>query len=88
MTVDLATEIGQSAILMVLTLCGPPLGAALLVGVVMGLLQSVTQLQETTIGFVPRLIAVLAVLACMWPWMCERLIDYSTALYEGVPRSL
>lgn len=85
MTVDLAVELGQAALLMVLTLCGPPLLAALAVGVLVGLLQAITQLQDVTIGFVPRLFLVLAVLACLWPWMCERLIDYSTALYRDAP---
>jgi flagellar biosynthetic protein FliQ len=88
MTVDLAVELGQSAVFLVLILCGPPLIAALVVGLVVGLLQAVTQLQEPTIGFVPRLIIVMAVLACLWPWMCERLVDYSTSLYHGVPGSL
>ena len=88
MTIDHALDIGHAALMMVLTLCGPPLLAALAVGIVVSLLQAMTQLQDVTIGFVPRLVAVMIVLACLWPWMCEQLIDYSTALYREVPNTL
>ena len=88
MSLDHALDLGQAALLMVLTLCAPPLLAALLVGVVVSVLQAMTQLQDVTIGFVPRLAIVLIVLYCLWPWMGEQLIDYSTALYRDVPNHL
>lgn len=88
MTLDHSVDLAHAALLMVLTLCGPPLLAALAVGVLVSLLQAMTQLQDVTIGFVPRLIVVLVVLACLWPWMGERMMDYSIALYRDVPRTL
>jgi flagellar biosynthesis protein FliQ len=88
MSLDHSVDLAREALLMVLLLCGPPLLAALAVGLLVSLLQAMTQLQDVTIGFVPRLLAVLVVLAFLWPWMGEQLIDYSTALYRDLPRSL
>jgi len=88
MTLDHSIDVVHAALLMVLTLCGPPLLAALAVGLLISLLQTLTQLHDATIGFVPRLLAVLLVLACLWPWMGERMIDYSTALYRDIPNNL
>lgn len=88
MSIDHALDIGHAALLMVLTLCVPPLLAALAVGVIVSLLQAMTQLQDVTIGFVPRLVTVLLVLACLWPWMGEQLVDYSVTLYRDVPNRL
>ena len=88
MSLDHSVDLAREALLMVLLLCGPPLLAALAVGLLVSLLQAITQLHDVTIGFVPRLLAVLVVLACLWPWMGEHLVDYSTALYRDVPRSL
>ena len=88
MSLDHSVDLARDALLMVLLLCGPPLLAALAVGLFVSLLQAMTQLQDITIGFVPRLLAVLVVLAFLWPWMGEQLVDYSTTLYRDVPRSL
>ena len=88
MSLDHSVDLAREALLMVMLLCGPPLLAALVVGLLVSLLQAMTQLQDVTIGFVPRLLAVLVVLAFLWPWMGEQLIDYSTTLYHDVPHSL
>jgi flagellar biosynthesis protein FliQ len=88
MSLDHSVDLAREALLMVLLLCGPPLLAALAVGLLVSLLQAMTQLQDITIGFVPRLVLVMIALAFLWPWMGQQLIDYSVVLYRDIPRNL
>ncbi len=84
MTIDIAVELGQSALMQTLMLCAPPLVVAAAVGLVMSILQAVTQLHDQTIGFVPKLLAVIVVLALTLPWMCEQMSDYMIDVYRHV----
>ena len=64
----------REALLVVLLVSAPPIGAALVVGVATGALQAATQIQEPTIGVVPRLVAVLGALAVAAPWIGARVL--------------
>ncbi len=64
----------REALLVVLLVSAPPIGAALLVGVATGALQAATQIQEPTIGVVPRLVAVLGALAVASPFVGARVL--------------
>jgi len=70
-------HLGREALLLALLLSAPPLLAALLVGLVTGLLQAVTQLQEHAIGAVPRIAAVLGALIVTGPWLAARLCRFA-----------
>lgn len=63
---------------------GPVLLVLLVVGVLVGVIQVVTQLQEMTLTFVPKLIAVFVVFALLGPWMLGRLTGFATELWRGI----
>jgi flagellar biosynthesis protein FliQ len=78
--------LGREAVLLVLTISAPPLLAALAVGVITGVLQAATQVQEQTIAVVPRLAAVLAALALAGPWIGSRVVRFAATCLDLVPR--
>ncbi len=79
-------QLGREALVVVLLVSAPPLGAALLVGLVTGVLQAATQVQEQSLGVVPRLVAVLAALAIAAPWIGARVVRFASQCLELVPR--
>ena len=78
--------LGREALLLVLTISAPPLLAALVVGLAAGVLQAATQVQEQTLGTVPRLAAVLIALVGAGPWIGARLTRFAAACFDLVPR--
>jgi type III secretory pathway component EscS len=79
-------HVGREALLVGLLASAPPLGAALLVGAVTGVLQAATQVQEQSIGVVPRLAAVLGALALAAPWIGARVVRFAAECLELLPR--
>lgn len=88
MTSQQVIDIGTRALLVTAKLAGPFLIVVLAVGVVIGLLQSVTQLQEQTLTFVPKLIGSAIVIAVSGNWMLASLIEFSRELMNSVPALL
>jgi type III secretion protein S len=78
-------HLGREALLVVLVVSAPPLGAALLVGLVVGVLQAATSIQEQTIGVVPRLVAVLGALAIAGPWIGARVTRFAAQCLDLLP---
>ncbi len=78
--------LGREAVILVLLLSAPPLVAALAVGFVTGVLQAATQVQEQTLGVVPRLAAVLVALGVAAPWIGARMARFGQACLDLVPR--
>lgn len=70
---------------LVLLVSAPVLLVSLLVGVMLGLLQAVTQIQEQTLSFVPKLIAVAATLALLGGWMGGELLRFTESLWRAIP---
>ena len=70
-------HLSREAILLALLLSAPPLGAALLVGMLAGLLQAATQVQDVALAAVPRIAAVLLALAVAGPWIGARLVRFA-----------
>lgn len=83
---DYLLRVVREALLLVLVVSAPPVLASLLVGLVLGLVQATTQVQEPTLTFVPRLIAVFLSLALAGPWIGAQLVRFSRALFEAIPR--
>ncbi len=79
-------RLAREGLLLVLAVSSPPLGAALAVGIATGVLQTATQVQEPTIGVVPRLAAVLAALAAAAPWIAAQVTRFAAACFDLVPR--
>ena len=84
MTVDLAVELCRNAVLLGLLISLPVLAAAMLVGLVVSIGQAVTQLQEQTISFVPKLVAMVVVTIFALPWAFNLLIDYARDLFQSI----
>lgn len=72
-------------ITLTLLLSMPSVGIGLLVGFAISLFQAVTQIQEQTLTFVPKVIAVLMMIAFTSPWMISLLIDFTTTLWSSIP---
>ena len=70
--------LAREALLLALLLSAPPLGAALLIGLLTGVAQAATQVQEPSLGVVPRLAAVLGALALAAPWIGARLLRFAS----------
>ena len=84
MQIEEAIFLGQQALLTVAFVSGPILVVAMVVGVIVALFQAVTQLQEMTIVFVPKIIAVFVVMALLGGWMLERLVAYGTLCFTSI----
>ena len=74
----------REAMIVSLKLGGPPLVASLVIGLVVSLLQAVTQVNETTLAFLPKLVLVAGLLALLGPFMGASLADYSHSLMDQV----
>jgi flagellar biosynthetic protein FliQ len=74
------------ALIVVAKVSAPILVTSLVVGLGISMFQSVTQIQEVTLSFVPKLVAVAAVLVLMGSWMLGQLVGFTRELYEMVPR--
>ena len=70
-------NIGSEAIKTTIMLAGPLLAAAMVIGIVVSLLQAITQINESTLTFIPKMVAVIVVLMLMAPWMLEVLQTYT-----------
>jgi flagellar biosynthetic protein FliQ len=77
-------QLGREVLLLALLLSLPAVAASLLVGLVVSVLQVVTSIQEQTLSFVPRIIAVAAILWLTFPWMLQVLSTFSLRLFTRV----
>jgi flagellar biosynthetic protein FliQ len=85
MTPEMVTEIGRQAIETTLIVSGPILGLALAVGLAVSVLQAMTQLNEATLTFVPKVLAVFAAIVVFLPWMLGVLTSFMTQLFLNIP---
>lgn len=82
---QLALRLGQEALWMVLLVSAPVLGLSLLVGLLVSLFQATTQMNEQTLSFVPKILAVVGAALIFGPWMLGTLVNYSTRLLTSLP---
>ena len=85
MTSDVLTDAARQAVMIGLEIVGPLLLVILGVGLVVGTLQAATQVQDQSVGYVVRLLAVVVSLVVLLPWMLDRLVVYSADLFERIP---
>jgi len=78
-------QVVTEALYLVLLVSMPPVLASLVVGLLVSLVQATTQLQDHTLGFVPKLAAVLASLALAGPWIGEQLARFTEVVLRGLP---
>ena len=85
MTPETVLTIGQQALTHVVLLATPLLGMALFVGVLVGLFQAATQINEMTLSFVPKILALVAVIFVAGSWMLTLLMDYTLQVFRDIP---
>lgn len=85
MTDTIVLELLRQMFWVSLKIAGPVLGTALVVGVGIGIFQAVTQIQEMTLTFVPKAIAIAAVVLFFGSWMMETMVVFATNLFERMP---
>ncbi len=85
MDAQMVLTIGQEALWMLMMISAPVLMAVLVVGLLVSLFQAVTQINEATLAFVPKLLVAVAVFALAGPWMLGMLVDYIRRTFEAIP---
>lgn len=85
MTPESVMALGTEAMKVALALAAPLLLAALISGLVVSLLQAATQINEMTLSFIPKILAVAATIIIAGPWMLNLLLDYMRTLFSNLP---
>lgn len=85
MTVDLATQLLSQMLWTSVIVAGPVLGIALVVGFLISIFQVITQVQEMSLTFIPKLAATVAALLILGPWMIKRILGFATKLIANIP---
>ena len=85
MTPEVVMNLGQDALMMTMMLAGPLLLAALGVGLLIGIFQAATQIQEMTLSFIPKPGALVVALLIGGPWMIRTLVEFTTRLFNDIP---
>ena len=88
MTIETVIAIGRGALEMALLLAGPIVLLGLVAGLVVSLLQAMTQVNEITLTFVPKIVASVVALVLFGPWMLTRLVGWTTVLFQSLPASV
>jgi len=77
-------NLAQNALMIVLYLAAPLLGISLIVGLAVSIFQATTQIQEQTLSFIPKILAVIVAIAVFGSWMLRVLTEYTNDLYESI----
>ena len=77
--------VGREALIITMMIAAPLLGGTLLVGVIIGILQAATSIQEMTLSFIPKLLALVVVLFVVGPWMLRIIVTFSQRLFMDIP---
>ena len=85
MSGDLVVQIGQEALFIVMLVSAPMLGLGLLVGLLVSVFQATTSIQEQTLAFIPKIIAVFIAILIFGPWMLRIMVEYLTNLLVNLP---
>jgi flagellar biosynthetic protein FliQ len=85
MSGDLVVQIGQEALFIVMLVSAPMLGLGLLVGLLVSIFQATTSIQEQTLAFIPKIIAVFVAILIFGPWMLRIMVEYLTNLLVNLP---
>lgn len=85
MTPDVVIEVGQQALRVTVLLAAPILLSVLVVGLLVGMFQTVTSIQEMTLSFIPKLIVLVLVLAIGGSWMLTVMMDFMIQIFEEIP---
>ncbi|WP_339063302.1 flagellar biosynthesis protein FliQ [Tepidibacillus marianensis] len=82
MSQNFVTHLFQNAVYTILIVSAPAVGLGLLVGLLVSIFQATTQIQEQTLAFVPKIVAVLLAIVFFGPWMLSRLVDFTQGIFS------
>ncbi|MDF2845996.1 MAG: fliQ [Herbinix sp.] len=85
MSQEMVLDVGIEAIKVVLMISAPVLLLGLLVGLIVSIIQATTQIQEQTLSFIPKLIAIALALLVFGPWMMSMMYDFTVNIFENIP---
>jgi len=89
MTPDVVVDLGREALYVTVLLSAPLLLAALFTGLAIGLFQAATQIQEQTLSFIPKLLAMVIMLVASGPWLLQTILDFTSShILDAIPRIL
>lgn len=80
--------IAQQALTIAVLVSAPPLLAALIVGLLVSIFQAATQINEMTLTFIPKLLAIFLTIIIAGPWMLATMVDYMQRLFNSIPQSI
>ena len=86
MTPETVMTIGQDALMLTVLLCAPMLGAALAIGLLVGMFQAATSINEMTLSFIPKLLVLVVVIFATGHWMLGMLMTYTQRLFTDIPQ--
>lgn len=81
---EFVISIAEKAVYITLLISGPALGLALVVGLAVSIFQATTQIQEQTLAFIPKIVAVLIGLVVFGPWMLSTILSFTTELFSNL----
>ncbi len=85
MSPDLVVSLGQKALEMTILLGMPVLAATFIVGLVVSIFQSATQIQEMTLAYIPKIVAAMVTIFLLGGWMMGKLVDFTREIFVNVP---
>lgn len=81
---DIVTSLGSETIQLTIMIIAPLIGTALVVGLIIGVFQAATSIQEQTLTFLPKMIAVLSVFIFAMPWMLNKLMSFTSRIFGNL----
>jgi len=88
MTPQTVLTLGEQALTVTMLVAAPMLITALAVGLIVSVFQAATQINEATLSFIPKLLAIFAVMIVAGPWMLATLVDYMQRLFSSIPQAI
>lgn len=85
MTPDTVIDLSQQALYVITMLAAPMLVSALLIGLLIGMFQAATQINEMTLSFIPKLLVLVLSILVAGPWMLDLLLNFTRRLYLNIP---
>ena len=85
MSGDMVIQIGQEALMVVLIVSAPMLGLGLSVGLLVSVFQATTSIQEQTLAFIPKILAVFVAILIFGPWMLRIMVEFFSAIFTNIP---
>jgi flagellar biosynthesis protein FliQ len=86
MNQDTIVNLATQAMTLAMEVAGPLLLVGLVVGLVMSIFQAVTQIQEQSLSFIPKIVGVAVIIVILGPWMLNQLVNYAQNLYLSIPQ--